>query len=104
MIKKISMLSLRFSLIILIVFLFFCSNNDLESDGDPVLSSITPSSKAVNMPQFILTAKGSGFQESAKIFFNNNEMVTTFISTTELKCTIPADNLDLTDLQNKDLH
>lgn len=104
MIKKVSIFFVRFSLMILFVFLTFCGNSDIESDGDPVLSVITPSSKAVNMPQFILTAKGSGFQESAKIFFNNSEMITTFISKTELKCTIPADNLDLTDLQNEDLY
>ncbi|MCK5005356.1 MAG: exo-alpha-sialidase, partial [Candidatus Aminicenantes bacterium] len=102
MIKKNSILFLGLFLTILFVLLSFCSNNDLESDGDPVLSSITPSSKAVNMPQFILTATGSGFHENAKIFFNNSEMVTTFISETELKCAIPANSLDLTDLQNKD--
>jgi len=97
MIKKISIFFLRTSMIILFVFLTFCSSNDAEPDGGPVLSVISPSSKAVNMPQFILTVTGSGFGQNAKIFFNNSEMVTLFISQTELKCTIPANSLDLND-------
>ena len=102
MIKKVSKLLFKFSLMILFVFLSFCSSSDVDSDGDPVLSALSPSSKAVNMPQFTLTVTGSGFKASAKIFFNNNEMVTSFISETELKCTIPANNLDLVNIQNKD--
>ncbi len=95
---------LKIILTILLVFLPFCSKVDLESDENPVLFSITPSSKAVKMPAFTLTVKGSGFNESSKIFFDNTEMGTSFVNESELVCTIPANKLDITTGSYEDLN
>ncbi len=93
MIKKNLILFLRLFLIILFVFLPYCSNSDVESDEDPVLVSITPSSKAVNMPQFTLTARGQRFTEYSKIYFNEISRTTIFISESELSCVISSESL-----------
>ncbi len=87
MIKKMFLL---FIFVILILFFVTCSSSDEDSDETPLLTSISPSSKAVNMPGFTLTAEGAGFTEFSKIYFNNTRMETTFVNKNELQCEIAS--------------
>jgi len=80
--------------ILLILSLTGCGN------PEPVLSGISPDSKVQHMPSFELTVTGSDFVEESKIVFNNEEMTTTFVSSTELKCTIESDDITPASVQN----
>lgn len=82
--------------IVLAVFVFSQSNcpgnNGEENNPLPVLTSISPTAKAANLPAFTLAATGTDFVSGAKIVFNGSEKATTFVSATELTCQVePAD-------------
>ena len=80
--------------IIVILFVFvltFCGTGDDNQNGDPVISSLSPSSRAVHMPGFTLTVRGTGFSAYSSIYFDDKEQVTNFISTGELSCFINSD-------------
>lgn len=72
-----------------------------EENPVPVLSSMSPTTKAAHMPAFSLTVKGSDFVQGAEIVFNGDEMTTTFVSDAELNCEIGPDDT-LADPQNLD--
>ena len=61
----------------------------------PTITSISPSSANSGDPAFTLTVSGSGFLNGATVFFNSNPEVTTFVSSTQLKATIPTSDIPL---------
>lgn len=61
----------------------------------PVLSSISPTSKVAHLPAFTLTATGTDFVDGATIVFKGVEKETTFVSSTELTCTISPEDTAL---------
>lgn len=98
------------SAVFIIIFLFpACDggNGTTDVDGDsdnggddttpdnptPVLTSISPASKVQHLPAFTLTATGTDFIEGAKITFDGAEKETTYVSSTELTCTIEPDDI-----------
>jgi hypothetical protein len=70
----------------------------------PTLSSITPNSKPVNSPDFVLTCNGTGFRvrigpagdpdfDEGRIIFDGVELATTISSTSLCYATVPASML-----------
>jgi IPT/TIG domain len=59
----------------------------------PVVSSITPSTVTAGTPDTIITVSGTGFISSSLVQWNNAALATTFVSSTQLKATLPAANL-----------
>lgn len=84
------------------------ANGGDENGGDetppdnptPVLTSISPTSKVQHLPAFTLTATGTDFVDGAKIFFDGAEKETTFVSSTELTCTIEPEDITETTAAN----
>jgi hypothetical protein len=74
------------------IFLFL-----LPSCGDdnpvPTLTSISPLYSVARMPGFTLHATGTGFISESKIIFNGIEKDTSYISSTEITCSISAAEL-----------
>jgi hypothetical protein len=72
----------------------FSYNNGLNPA--PTLTFITPASTSSGGPDVALTVNGSGFQNGAVVILQNaqtistNPLSTTFVSSTQLKATIPA--------------
>ena len=56
----------------------------------PTLSSMTPTAIVTHMPDFSLEVTGSDFVNGAKIIFNGAELDTTYISSTQLSCTVSS--------------
>jgi len=82
---------------LLLYFHVGCNPNG-NGNGDPdnpvpVLSGISPDAKVAHLPSFTLTATGSDFVQGVKIVFNGVEKNTTFISSTEISCTIEPDDI-----------
>lgn len=63
-----------------------------EPGQKPVLNTISPTSAFSHWQAFTLTCKGSDFLQGASIVFNNKEIVTTYVSASELTCTINPDD------------
>lgn len=59
----------------------------------PVLTSLSPSYSVTRMPDFTLHAIGSNFIQDSKINFNGQEKATTYVSSTELTCTITTSEI-----------
>lgn len=62
----------------------------LPPETQPVVSSISPASATGGGPAFTLTVNGSGFVQGSQVSFNSNNVVTTFVSSTQLTAAIPA--------------
>ena len=56
----------------------------------PKLSSLSPSSKDAGAPAFTLSVKGSNFQSFSTIDWNGSPLATTYVSSTQLKASVPA--------------
>lgn len=56
----------------------------------PVLSAFTPQSSLAGAPSFTLTVNGSNFATTSIVKWNNTNLPTTFVSTTELSATVGA--------------
>ncbi|MCK6545423.1 IPT/TIG domain-containing protein [Myxococcota bacterium] len=56
----------------------------------PVLTSLSPSSITAGSAAFTLTVNGTSFVPGALVAFNNNGLVATYVSATQLTVTIPA--------------
>jgi|GEM_PF-6971749 len=69
----------------------------------PTITSISPETCVSHLPAFTLTVLGSDFLEGAKIKVNNEEMVTTHVSSSELSCTITPEDT-LIDISSGDVH
>ena len=59
----------------------------------PIISSISPASIVVGSSDFTLTVSGNNFIRTSTISFNNQQHLTTYISSTQLKATIPASSV-----------
>jgi hypothetical protein len=55
-----------------------------------ILNSITPAQATVGEPDFDLTLKGASFKNNAVALFDETELVTKFISQTQLTARVPA--------------
>lgn len=62
----------------------------VSSTPVPVLSSISPASADAGGPAFTLLAKGSAFQSNSAVMWNSGPLVTTYISASVLKASVPA--------------
>lgn len=58
--------------------------NEPDPNPVPTLSAISPTERVSHLPAFTLTVTGTGFVSGSTIVFNRNEVVTTFVSATEL--------------------
>jgi hypothetical protein len=76
-------------LVFFLVSLFGCGTDNAENPV-PVLSSLTPSSTAANMPTFTLMLSGSNFVQNATVNFGGTIKNASFISATELQCQIDS--------------
>jgi hypothetical protein len=59
----------------------------------PVVTSLSPAVGAVGMPSFTLSVNGSGFISSSVVRWNSVDRPTTFITSGQLRATIPAGDL-----------
>lgn len=57
----------------------------------PVLNSISPTSVSAGAAAFALTANGAGFVSTSKMRWNGQDLVTAFISSTQLTAQVTAD-------------
>lgn len=55
-----------------------------------VISSLSPASVAAGSAAFMLTVNGSGFELSDVVVFETTALTTTFVSSTQLMATVPA--------------
>ncbi|MFA7308617.1 MAG: FG-GAP-like repeat-containing protein [Patescibacteria group bacterium] len=60
---------------------------------NPVITELTPNSRAKNRGEFTLRIKGSKFNSTAKVQFNVKDIPTTFVSETELTAQVPEELL-----------
>lgn len=56
----------------------------------PTLSSISPNSASAGGADFILTANGTNFVASSKVRWNGQDLLTAFVSATQLTAQVPA--------------
>jgi hypothetical protein len=61
-----------------------------EPNPVPTLTSLAPASKAAGAADFVLTVTGSGFGSNSFVQWNGSSRATTFVSSTQLRATIPA--------------
>ena len=61
-----------------------------QPPGSPNISSITPTTGALPAAPIALTVHGSGFTAAAKVLFNQNAIATTFVSSSQLTCSVTA--------------
>lgn len=61
--------------------------------NNPVIDSITPTSRLAGGPAFTLTVNGSGFTLTSKVRWFGADRPTTFVSPTELRATIGASDI-----------
>ncbi|MGH9835231.1 MAG: hypothetical protein ACREBD_03615 [Blastocatellia bacterium] len=59
----------------------------------PAITTITPNSANAGSGDVAVTVNGTGFTSGSKVRFNSNELVTAFVSSTQLTATIPASSL-----------
>jgi large repetitive protein len=67
--------------------------NQVVNDPTPTISSIGPTSAAVNAPDFTLTVTGTNFIAGSVVRWNGNDRVTMFVSSTKLTATILKNDL-----------
>ena len=56
----------------------------------PTITSISPSTVAVGSPAFTLTVNGANFVSGATVFLGTTSLTTTFVSSTQLTASVPA--------------
>lgn len=54
------------------------------------LTSLSPDSASAGGPSFTLNAGGTGFTSNSVLMWNGNQLITTFVSSTELSAQVPA--------------
>ncbi|MBU6142178.1 hypothetical protein KGO95_03650 [Patescibacteria group bacterium] len=59
----------------------------------PSLSSISPTAKLINQPEFIMTLTGTNFLSTSQVKLDGNDRATTYVSSTTLQATILASDL-----------
>ncbi len=78
---------------LMILTLYNCRLDEKDENPIPILTSISPSSKAVNMPSFTLTARGSGFIADSRIVYNDVELTTNFINSNTVSARISSNKI-----------
>ncbi|SIO49795.1 IPT/TIG domain-containing protein [Bradyrhizobium erythrophlei] len=58
--------------------------------GSPIITSLVPTTGALPSAPIALTVDGSGFTAAAKVIFNQNAVATTFVSSSQLTCSVTA--------------
>jgi hypothetical protein len=58
--------------------------------GAPVIASLAPATGAIPAVPIAVVVHGSGFTAAAKVLFNQNPVATTFVSATQLDCSLTA--------------
>jgi hypothetical protein len=61
--------------------------------AQPAINSISPDFAAPGSSDLTIDVQGSGFSTQSAIMVNNNALGTSFVSTSELKATIPANDM-----------
>jgi hypothetical protein len=61
-----------------------------QPPGSPVITTISPTTGALPAAPIALTVHGSGFTAAAKVVFNQNAVATTFVSSSQLTCSVTA--------------
>jgi len=74
--------------IVLFLLSLFGCGTDNNDNPVPVLSSLAPTSIAANMPAFTLVLNGSNFVQGSTVSFGGTAKSATFVSSTELQCSI----------------
>lgn len=69
------------------------SLNFTVNDPVPSLTSLLPGVLAVGSPETIITVSGSNFVGNSQVAIGNTALATTFVSSTQLTATIPANSL-----------
>lgn len=59
----------------------------------PTLTSLEPATRQIFTSGFNLKVRGTGFENSAKVYWNGAERPTTFINSTQVEAQIPASDL-----------
>ncbi|MGA8763903.1 MAG: IPT/TIG domain-containing protein, partial [Candidatus Sulfotelmatobacter sp.] len=59
----------------------------------PIVTSLSPPSVYVNSPTLTLTVNGSGFVSGAVVYWENNPLTTSYVSSTQLTAQVPASDL-----------
>jgi len=59
----------------------------------PSISSISPDRRDMESPGFTLTVRGTGFRQNAVVRWNGADRMTSYVSTGELRASIPASDL-----------
>lgn len=81
-------------LLIVLFFAVSCTTDQKEENPAPVLTSIYPDSKVVNMPGFTLTIAGSGFINNSMIYFDGSAKETVFINENEIQCNVSSEDIN----------
>ena len=84
-------MKLKFILFLFIPLFFSCKKKSpLDNGGNPVpsITTITPNNATAGDPSFTLTVNGQNFNNSSLIRWNGNNLVTNFISATQLTATV----------------
>ncbi|MFC2155701.1 exo-alpha-sialidase [Acidobacteriota bacterium] len=89
---------LKITFIMLIILTYFqgCKmdeDNDPTENPAPVLTALSPKSKAAHMPTFTLTVTGSGFVSESVIHFDGAAKETTYVSSAELTCLVDPEEI-----------
>jgi len=106
--KKLLLFTLILTVLIILLACDTGGNGEVEEEDPPApnpaptLSSISPTSKVAHMPAYTLTATGTDFISSSKIFFDGTEKTTTFVSSTSLYCQIDPDDITTAILMAQD--
>src|SRR5277367_2574944 len=61
--------------------------------GVPSITSLSPVRTTAGSAGFTLTVEGANFTDGSTVLWNDNDLVTTFVSATELTAEIPASSL-----------
>jgi hypothetical protein len=61
-----------------------------QPPGSPVIASIAPTTGAIPAAPIALTVHGSAFTAAAKVLVNQNAVATTFVSSSQLTCSVTA--------------
>jgi len=65
----------------------------MEGNPFPTITNIDPSIKTEGSDAFTMTIYGTDFIASSKVRFNGSDRTTTYVSSTQLKASIPSDDL-----------
>jgi len=68
-------------------------NSGMRGGTMPTMTQLVPGSVAAGAPSFMLTVNGTGFTNSAIVYWAGMPQQTQFVTTNQLVATIPADQV-----------